>query len=83
MHTLVLGDCVYMCERGREGVSKQLMDWCALFFFPPLLFLALGQGHICMYITRKRASSYATYFYCYVGNMDKKNPVFTLLPANK
>lgn len=24
---------VFVCERGRKGASKQLMDWCSLFFF--------------------------------------------------
>lgn len=63
MHARISGDwkmCV--CERGRKGASKQLMVWCSLFFFP----LALGQGYI--YIcTRKRASSYAAYFHCWVA----------------
>ena len=39
-----IGKCVCVCERGREGASKKLMDWCALFFFFFFL-LALGQGY--------------------------------------
>lgn len=68
--------CVY--ERGRKGASKQLMDWCSLFFF---LSCSWAGIHLHMYNTRKRASKLCCLF-SLLGNINK-NQVFTILPAKK
>lgn len=73
-----IGKCVCVYERGRKGASKQLMDWCSLFFF---LSCSWAGIHLHMYNTRKRASKLCCLF-SLLGNINK-NQVFTILPAKQ